>query len=64
MCAEVRLYPFHFPDQERRTEDAVICLSVQTDTEHPAGHSILLNKDEADALIKEIVWYRSRIKQP
>lgn len=64
MRAEVSLHPLHFPDQESRTEDAAIHLRVATDAEPSTGRSIMLNKDEAEALIQALVWYRSRIKKP
>lgn len=50
MRVEVRLYP-------ERSMDPALCVHVATDAEYSTGHSILLNKDEAAALIKTLSEY-------
>jgi hypothetical protein len=47
MRVDCSLYPYHFENHEKRTENAAIRLLVATDEECSHGHAILLPKPEA-----------------
>ena len=61
MVLEARLYPHQFPEQERRTEDAVLCVTVRTDTEDSKGHSVLIQKEDVAGLITQLGEHLNRM---